>query len=69
MSKKPKKWVMPKWMEPFRESFNNTGGNKIEDLMNDHATTITVNTPRVMLIIAVVSQVTLLTYLHNNGHI
>lgn len=29
-----KEWVMPDWMELFREYFVNTGGNTIEELVN-----------------------------------
>lgn len=27
-------WVMPAWMEKYREHFTNTGGNRVEWLMN-----------------------------------
>lgn len=60
-------WVMPDWMEPYRELINNTGGNPIEELMNDHTTTVFVNAPRAMLCVAVGSQVALLTQLHDIG--
>jgi len=38
MAKKAKKstkaWVMPDWMEPYREHIRNTGGNTVEDLID-----------------------------------
>lgn len=59
-------WTMPKWMEPFRESIVNTGGNSVEDLMNDRSNVV-VNAPLAMLAVAVHSQVTLLNILHKQG--
>lgn len=67
MSKKPKLWTMPPWMEPYRKLISNTGGNPIEELMNDHTTTIFENAPRAMLCIAVQDQVGLLTRLRGIG--
>jgi hypothetical protein len=58
---------MPDWMEPYRELINNTGGNPIEELLNDRHTTAQVNLIRAALIVAVTSQVHLLTTLHNQG--
>jgi hypothetical protein len=55
-----KKWKMPAWMEPYRDSFCNTGGNSIEELMNDRSTNIANNAVRVALITAVDAQVGLL---------
>jgi hypothetical protein len=60
-------WLMPDWMEPYRELINNTGGNPIEELLNDRHTTAQVNLIRAALIVAVTSQVHLLTTLHNQG--
>jgi hypothetical protein len=31
---KAQPWVMPDWMRPYESSFQNTGGNTVEDLMN-----------------------------------
>lgn len=56
-------WKMPKWMEKYRASINNTGGNTVEELMNDHTTTIDINMVLAMLCVAVQSQVRLLTVL------
>ena len=40
---KPKRtmaWKMPDWMKPYEKLINNTGGNTVEELLNDHETTI-----------------------------
>ena len=68
MSKK-KKWQMPEWMEPLRNEIKNTGGNSIEDLMNDDGTNSNVfnNAPRALICVAVKSQVGLLEWLHTRG--
>lgn len=57
---KRKPWLMPDWMEPYRDLFENTGGNPIEELMNDTTTNGFNNVIRSALIISVSSQVTLL---------
>lgn len=62
-----KKWLMPKWMEPYRNLINNTGGNPIEELMNDTTTNGQNNVIRAALIIAVDSQITLLFQLKKKG--
>lgn len=61
------RWKMPRWMEPYRAMIVNTGGNSIEDLMDDHATTVFANAPRAMICVAVKSQVALLEALHSKG--
>lgn len=60
-------WVMPEWMQPYRELITNTGGNQIEELMNDHTANLFSNAPRAMLCVVVKSQVALLTNLHTTG--
>lgn len=62
-------WTMPEWMEPFRKLINNTGGNTIEDLVNDDGTNSNVfnNAPRALICCAVKCQVDLLKTLHNEG--
>lgn len=60
-------WTMPEWMEPYRDHFTNTGGNSIEDLMNDKDCTARTNVVRAALIIAVESQVILLSRLRMLG--
>lgn len=59
-------WTMPNWMEKYREYFTNTGGNSIENLMNDESVN---NTVRLVLGIAVTSQVVLLHRLHEKGEL
>jgi len=60
-------WVMPEWMEQYRGLINNTGGNSVEDLLNDRDTTARSNVIRAGLIIAVHSQVGLLYALRKLG--
>lgn len=62
---KKKQWVMPKWMEPYRSSINNTGGNSIEDVMNREDVTVFNNAPMAMICVAVKSQVALLERLND----
>lgn len=61
---KVRRWTMPPWMESYRGLIGNTGGNSIEELMNDHHTVVQVNAPRAMICVAVKSQVALLERLH-----
>jgi hypothetical protein len=68
--KKPtekKEWTMPGWMELYREIICNTGGNPIEELMNDTGTNFFNNHVRSALIVAVSSQVALLNLAHAKG--
>jgi hypothetical protein len=60
------KWKMPKWMEPYRGSICNTGGNSIEDMMNGKADPFA-NLPLSTLQACVKSQVSLLYTLHKQG--
>jgi len=64
-----KRWTMPAWMEPYRAMIVNTGGNPIEELMNDDGTNSNVfnNAPRALICVAVKSQVQLLKALHEQG--
>jgi len=70
MSEKVKKedWKMPEWMEIYRESINNTGGNTIERLygMKGSDATIFSNAPLALICVAVKCQVDLLYTLHKN---
>jgi len=59
-NKKRETWVMPEWMEPFRKFIGNTGGNPIEELMNDHESNAFNNVIRAGLIVSVDSQIILL---------
>lgn len=60
------KWEMPSWMEKYRRRICNTGGNSIEELMNDMDSNMVTNPIRASLAIAVKSQVLLLTGLHDD---
>ena len=67
---KKKKWVMPAWMEKYREYLSRfAGGNPIEELMNDDGTNSNVfdNAPRALICVSVKSAVGLLESLkfHN----
>lgn len=68
MSTKAKRpaWTMPEWMEPFRDLILNTGGNSIEEMMND-TTDSCVNLPRAMLAVCVKSQVGFLSLMQRKG--
>jgi hypothetical protein len=60
-------WVMPQWMEPYRQHFHNTGGNTIEEVMNRKDITVFNNAPMALICTAVESQVALLHTLHKAG--
>lgn len=63
------KWVMPEWMESYREHIVNTGGNEVEDLihrLNTEQRLAATNFPVFTLAVAVKSQVSLLKALHAN---
>ena len=64
-----KVWIMPEWMEKYRKMIVNTGGNAIEELVNDDGTNSNVfnNAPRALICVAVKSQVNLLEILHKEG--
>lgn len=66
-----KAWKMPAWMKPFRHHISNTGGNSIEDLMNDDGGNSNVhnNAPRALICVAVKCQVGLLERLYAIGHL
>jgi len=63
---KKKKWKMPEWMERYRVDIVNTGGNKVEDMMNGNADPF-VNLPLSTLQACVKSQVHLLHRLYDRG--
>lgn len=66
MAKTKSKWKMPGWMEWYRPYIQNTGGNSVEDLMNEHDANMFNNAPLAALCIAVKSQVAMLELLNNN---
>lgn len=59
-------WTMPDWMEPYRGDIANTGGNKIEDMVNGNADP-RINLPLSTLQACVKSQVLMLEVLHKKG--
>lgn len=62
-------WVMPAWMEPYRALINNTGGNTIEELIDDfnnERNLMRTNVVRFALAMGVYAQVNLLGTLHDN---
>lgn len=61
------RWTMPDWMEPYRNLISNTGGDTVENLMNDEGANVRNNVVRATLCIAVQSQVTLLARMHRDG--
>lgn len=67
MPKKDGTWKMPAWMEPFRESILDTGGNPVEELVNDRSTSVFSNAIRAVLCVSVKDQVALLYILAQRG--
>ncbi len=57
---KNKKFTMLAWMETYRELIGNTGGNSVEELMNDSDSNFQNNLVRTTLKLCVESQVHLL---------
>lgn len=62
---KYKTWVMPAWMEHYREHLNDFGLG-VEDLMNDHESKLDNNAYRAMVCVELKAQVRLLTSLHDH---
>src|SRR5690606_7974521 len=56
-------WKMPAWMEPYRGYIRDTGGNPVEELVNDNHTSVATNSIRAAMCVAVTDQVTLLYHL------
>jgi hypothetical protein len=54
-------------MEEYRIDICNTGGNPIEELMNDKESNMHNNQVRMILIFCVQSQISLLHQLHKKG--
>jgi hypothetical protein len=63
------RWIMPAWMKPYAKMILNTGGNSIEDLVNDDGKNSNVfnNAPRALICASVKSQVGLLEQLYDKG--
>lgn len=62
-------WVMPDWMERFRDFIRNTGGNTVEDLMNDTDSNSQNNHIRWAMKVSVADQVKLLGVLVAAGEL
>lgn len=60
----PSPWTMPAWMENYRKLIQNTGGNSVEDLLNDHRCDPFSNLYRWTFIRCVRAQVNLLQLLN-----
>ena len=58
---------MPEWMKIYEHYISNTGGNNIEELMNDKSTNVFSNAPRALICVSVSAQVLLLESLHEEG--
>jgi hypothetical protein len=71
MSEKREDWVMPEWMEPYRDQIAGDGGNGVEDLMNRlrHNGENLAFSNIIVYVMAceVEAQVGILTRLHNAG--
>jgi hypothetical protein len=68
----PYRFVMPEWMEPYRGLISNTGGNSIEDLIDDmhnNRRLLAANVVRWSLAMGVYGQVNLLYALYEGGHL
>ena len=60
---------MPEYLEKYRDLIGNTGGNPVEDLMNDHESDLRTNAVRALLYVAVKSQISLFERLHERGYL
>jgi len=58
---------MPDWMVPHVPLI--AGGDRewVEEIMNDHTTTVFENAPRALICVSIKAQVGLLTRLHEGG--
>ena len=65
-AKVPKVWTMPEWMERYRPYLGDYGLG-VEDLMNDHDSTLQNNDYRALVIVGLKEQVRLLQLLYNAG--
>lgn len=70
MTEKREDWVMPEWMEPYRDQIVGDGGNGVEDLMNrlrNEKNLAFSNIIVFAMACEIESQVHMLTRLHNAG--
>lgn len=67
-----KEWVMPNYLEKYRELINETNGIKgieLEELMNDHTTLASNDMFRVGMIVSVNAQILLLEKMYKLGYL
>ena len=65
-------WTFPEELEPYRELITNTGGNSVEDLINDldaNKNLMRTNVVRFVLAVAAQAQIGLLQNLAAGGHL
>lgn len=68
MSKSLKElYAVPEWMRHFLPSFNNTGGNDVEELLHDDCTSMFANSVRYTFIVSARSQFALLMDMYSKG--
>lgn len=68
MSKSLKElYAVPEWMRQFLPSFNNTGGNDVEELLHDDCTSMFANSVRYTFIVSARSQFALLIDMYSKG--
>lgn len=65
---KPHEWMMPNYLEPYRDCICNTGGNTIEQMVNGNADPF-INLPLSTLQACVKSQIILLENLVKAGYL
>lgn len=65
---KPKSWVMPDWMKPYRKALESYhGGSTVEELMNDNDTNIQNNAIRACFCVSMKTNVAVLAMLKEQG--
>lgn len=64
---RPFRFIIPEWAEKYRDLFQDTGGNKIEDIMNDHSFNVVTNGIKSMMVASIEGQMTLLRRLKAKG--
>lgn len=60
-------WHPPAWFHMYEHMIRNTGGNSIEELMNDDYTSVHSNAIRACIVVSVKNQVALLESLYEIG--
>jgi hypothetical protein len=61
------RFVIPDWMRPYEQYFNNTGGNTVEELLGGESVSIQRNAPLALIQMAAEAQAGLLIALHRKG--